>query len=137
MSSRPDSQSGFTLVEVLVAITVLAVGLVMVVQAMGRTQQALRVSENLAIASQITDEQLTLVELTARERGSAGYGADGRETFPGREYEWQSRVKPFRHSTIKDETKLEMVMSFVQWKESGIQKDMSGSSLVFNRTRKT
>jgi type II secretion system protein I len=128
-----SSQRGFSLVEVLMAITVLSVGLVVVVQAMGRTQQALRLSENLALSSQIADEQMTRLELKAREKGNT-YGDDGRASFPGREFEWSSRLQPYQHFTIQDETKINQSSMEVRWKEAGSDRNLRAYSLILKRS---
>lgn len=134
--AKAKSQKGFTLIEVLMAITCLAVGLVLIVQAMGRTQQALRLSENLSLAAQAAEEQIVRLELHARERGVPGFGSQGEEKYPGREYEWKTRVEGYSGAAVKDGTVLTQVTAEVDWKESGIGKNLRVSTLVMDRGKK-
>ena len=132
------NSSGFTLIEVLIAITILATGLVLVVEGMGRTEQALRVSHNLINAAETAEGQLIQSELEVRQEHKLTSRADqGTEKFPGREFVWHKEVKPFRHETVKDETKLNEVDVRVEWREGGRgQNWLSLSSIILNQEKK-
>ncbi len=127
------NNKGFTLVEVLTAVTVLAVGLVLVVQAMGRTQQAVRLSENLTAASHIAEEQITRLKLADRERGKPGYGEDGKQEYLGREFSWASSVEPFTRADVHEEDQISQISAEVKWQEAGVEKNLRAVSLVTHR----
>ena len=133
---RLSTSVGFTLIEVLVAISILAVGLVLVVQAMGRTQLALRLSENVIRASYIAEEEMVKKELKVRELGRVVFGGEkGKREFPGRVMEWESSMRPFQHSSMKEESRLNKLTVKVDWKESARQNNLEIQTLVLNRRK--
>ena len=136
MCSR-NNQRGFTLIEVLIAILILACGLVLVIEGMGRTEQAIRVSQNLVAASQTAEAELVASEIEVRERHSLHAGNEsGREKAPGREYAWQKKISPYTDETIKDETKLNQVDVQVDWKEGARGTNtLKLSSIILNREK--
>jgi type II secretion system protein I len=76
---------GFTLVEALVAIAILATGLMLVIEGMGRTEQALRIADNLVTASQIAEKKLIETELDILELHRLSMKTEeGKEKLPGR-----------------------------------------------------
>ena len=127
---------GFTLVEVLVAISILAIGLVLVVQAMGRTQLAIRLSENLVRASYIAEEKMVRMELKVRDLGRAAFGGEsGKEEFPGRVFEWQSTIRHFEQSSMDDESRLNKLSVNIDWQESSRQKNLEVQTLSLNKRK--
>jgi prepilin-type N-terminal cleavage/methylation domain-containing protein len=133
---RAESQSGFSLVEVLVAIVILSTGFVFVAQAMGRTQEALRISQNLLKASQIAEERLAELEVQLREFGTVSSASKfGEEKFPGnRNYSWSQRVSPHYGKGVEDATRISQGNITVAWKEGVRENKESLSSLL--KTRK-
>ena len=129
---------GFTLIEVLIAIVILATGLVLIVEGMGRSQQVLRISENLFTASQIAEEKLAELHLEMRDRHKLNFGSDqGREQFPGRIFNWAKTVHTYSDKTIEDETKLNQADISVEWNEGPArQNKLELSSLILNREKK-
>lgn len=131
------NNKGFTLIEVLVAIVVLAVGLVLVAEAMGRTQQAMRISENLITASRLAEEKVTEAELDVLQYHKLqSSSADGTERFPGRQFVWRRTIAPFTHSTIEDETKANIVLTAVEWREGRRKNQLDLSTVVLNQDKK-
>ena len=115
---------GFTLIEVLIAIVILATGLVMIMTAMGNTQQALRISENMITASQILDEQFvkTEMELISSKKLSSGHN-EGRIKLPGREFLWTREVRPYQEEGLKDETRMNQVEMAILWQDGPVRKN--------------
>ncbi len=131
------NERGFTLVEVLIAIVILSVGLVPVVQAMGRTQQAMNVSQNLITASLIAEERIREAELRLREEKTLRFGSDqGEERFPGRTFSWNRNIAPFQDITVKDQTRINQVTAKVSWKESGKVSTLELPFVAMNREKK-
>lgn len=132
------SERGFTLVEALVAIVILASGLVLVAEGMGRTQQAFRISEHLAAASLLGQEKMAEWEMELEQFRKLRSGTDqGREKIGDREYTWEKAVRPYRHKSIKDTTKLNQADVLFQWKEGrGRSGRLELSSLFLNREKK-
>jgi type II secretion system protein I len=131
------NQRGMTLVEVLAAVAILACGLVLVVEGMGRTQQAMRVSENLVSAAMIAEETLAGADLKLRESRKLSSGQEqGTIEFPGRKYGWTQSTRPYKHESIKDETKLNVVSADITWKEASREGKITAASLFLNREKK-
>lgn len=131
------SPQGFTLIEVLVAVIILAFGLVLVAEGMSRTEQAFRISQNLVIASQIADEKLMDSEIEVRQRHKLRYSFDSdKDKFPGKSFDWKREIRGFSHETIRDETKLNRVDVTLDWKDGPVRKnEKSFSTLIMNREK--
>lgn len=82
---------GFTLIEVLIALAVLAVGLVALVQAGGQRADNVRHLENRTLATWIADDRLTAMRL-AGEWPSAGTD-EGEREMAGRTWYWEAEVE--------------------------------------------
>lgn len=118
------------------AILILASGLVLVIEAMGRTQQAVRVSENLVKASRIAEQQFVASQLQVLQEHGLDAGSDsGDVRFPGRRFNWTKKITPYTDPTIKDETKLNQVEVSVRWEEAGKDHSLKLSSLILNREK--
>lgn len=133
MCSHSDSQ-GFTLIEVLVAIIILAVGLVLVAQVMARTQQAMGISRNLLSASMIAEERVREAELRLREYHKLSSSSEqGDEQVLARKYHWSLEVRPFHHASIEDQTRINQVITEVRWKEAGREDHLQLPFVAMNR----
>lgn len=127
---------GFSLVEVLVAVSILSIGLVFIVQSMGRTQQALRLSENISRAAYIAEEQLVKMELKVRELERASFGGEsGRVEFPGRVMNWTSGVNVFRDASLQDQSRANKLGVLVEWQESSRKNNLEVQTMVLDRKK--
>lgn len=129
---------GFTLVEVLVSTVILASALVLIVQNLARTQEALRISRNLVFASGIGVNKLSSIELEQRERLSLGVQHDqGKEMLSGNVFQWESDVLPYQNEDILDETLLNQGQVSVRWLDGKArQNDIQFTALFLNRDKK-
>ena len=129
---------GFTLVEALVAIVILACGLVVVAEGMGRTQQAFRISQNLVGAGILAQEKMAELEMELETLHKLRSSSDqGKEKNAEREYAWTETVRPYKHKSIKDTTKLNQASLVFQWKEGrGRAGKLELSSLLLNKEKK-
>ena len=138
LRSAVCSPKGFTLIEVLIAILILATGMVLVIEGMGRTEQAIRVSQNLVTASMIASDQLVKSQLEVREKHKLSSGSDqGSERLPGRNFHWEKKVGPYSDESLEDQTKLNQVDVEVRWKEGSRGENLLKlSSIILNREKK-
>lgn len=130
-------EQGFSLIEVLVAVSILAVGLVFIVQSMAHTQQALRLSENISRAAYIAEEELVKMEIKVREFERASFGGEsGKVESPGRLLEWESRVNVFNHESLKDQSRANKLAVFVEWRESNRRNNLEVQTMTIDRKKK-
>ncbi len=128
------SSRGFTLIEVLIAISILAIGLVLVVQSMGSTQLALRLSENVIRASYIAEEQMVKMELKVRELERLAFGGQsGKVEFPGRIMQWESGAEHFDDRSIKNNSRVNKLYVKVDWKETLRQETFQIQTLILDK----
>ncbi|MBN1687889.1 MAG: type II secretion system minor pseudopilin GspI [Candidatus Omnitrophica bacterium] len=131
-----NKSSGFTLIEVLVAIVILAIGLVSVIEGMARTEQAFRISQNLVISSEILEQKMTESELEVRQFHQLRTGQDkGKEQFLGQEFSWVKEVRPYVDESISDATKLNQVTIRIQWKEGSRRNNWNATTIIANREK--
>jgi type II secretion system protein I len=132
----PRSEKGFTLIEVLVAVAILATGLVLIVEGMGRSQQAIRIAENLVAASFVAEQQIVKSEMEVRSEHDLSFNSDrGKEKNLGRQFEWEKITQPYTDKAMEDETKVNEVAVTVEWKEAHRNNLMKVSSLILNREK--
>lgn len=130
------SPPGFTLVEVLVAVLILGFGLVLVIEAMGRTQHALRISKNLMLASQLAENQIVEKEMELRQDYKLRSGMDtGKIELPGRIFNYENSVNVFRAENIIDETKLSRFDVKFNWSEGTRKNELVVATLLLNREK--
>ena len=92
-----DAQRGFTLLEVLVALAVLATSMGAVIQAVGEYTRNQAYLRDRTFAEWVARNQLLAVQLEQRwpsvgqEKGDAELPAESGD-FPGREWRWEMQV---------------------------------------------
>ena len=130
---------GFSLIEVLVATIILATALVLLTQAMGRSQHVLRIAQNKVIASHLAEDKLTDLEISVRQYHELRFGSErGKHEPPGKLFNWEQRVQTYvQDAGIKDKTKMNLVESRVVWNDGPARKDqMILTSLILNKGKK-
>ena len=99
------SNKGFTLVEVLLAVTILAVGIIGVLRAYATSVNALEVSQENIDAVCLLKEKMAEIEQAGLEQGGIPQGVSSGEfegSFEG--FEWESEVKPSRVDGLNEIT---------------------------------
>jgi type II secretion system protein I len=132
------SERGFTLIEVLVAIVVLASRFFFVAQALARPQQTLRISQNLLKAGLIAEERLAETEIKLREsRKLSTSSQNGEEKFPGnRQFRWTQNISPYYGKGIEDQTRLNQVDILVEWNDGPARESQEKmSTILMNRPK--
>lgn len=132
------SQEGFTLVEVLIAVVILAVGLLLVVESLSRGQQELRASDYLTQASMLAEDKLAETEIRVRQyhRLQAGQEQGVWSQF-GKNIPWLVKVEAYHHESVIDETKLNKVTVDLNWMEGSSRRaGLLLESLLINRDKK-
>ena len=124
--------------EVLIAILILATGLVSIIQGLGRTQQGLKVSQNLVRVSQIAGERLTEAELELYDDRKLSTSQDqGVERMPGLKLDWNRSIGVYSGKGIEDETKLNRVDLTLAWAEGASRQNrLMLSTILLNRPKK-
>jgi type II secretion system protein I len=122
--STTGNRSGFTLIEVLVAVTILSIGVVAIMQAFSVSLDALRRSHDVVRASDVMREQLAEAEMTAILGQKLDPVYQGRETAPEGGMVWQTTVVPVPDASVsdlpglKEEIQLQRVLVKV-WRDTG------------------
>ena len=131
------NSAGFTLLEVLIAVIIFSTGLVLVVEAMGRTQQAIGISQNLIAACGIAQEKITESQLRVLERHKLEKTSEeGKEKLLSRDFAWEKKTRAFQDPTIRDETKLNQVDIRVAWSEGARHNLLNLSAIILNHEKK-
>ncbi len=114
----PRNDGGFTLIEVLIAIVIIATGLVLIVEGMGRSQEAIGISQNLITASRLAEEKMTDIGLDVQQRHSPYPGMEkGTERDGGRVFGWTKQTAAYADPSIEDQSKMNQSEVTVKWKE--------------------
>ncbi len=129
---------GFTLIEVLIAIVIISCSLVLMVEGMGRSQEAIGISKNLITAGRIAEEKLMELELEARQgRFIRTSSEKGREIVSGRVFNWTRQIGVYPDPSIEDQSKMNEASAGVEWKEGPVRKNkLEISTLFLNREKK-
>lgn len=91
------TDSGFSLVEMLAALVVLAIAGLALVQALTQSARAASLAEDRALAALAAENVLAGWRL---ERAGTPRAASGRYAFAGRDYEWRIVVSPTQESGL-------------------------------------
>jgi general secretion pathway protein I len=99
MVRRHRRCEGFTLLEVLVALSILAIGLGAAIRAVSATTDTVAALHDRRLASWVAQNQLALLHAT-RHWPSAGE-TDGETTMDGSRFAWRMRVEAFGQSRFR------------------------------------
>ena len=89
MNTSGNKQYGFSLLEILVAFTILAMGLAVILQIFGRGNQTTQLTQEYALATQIAESRLAQL---AEYESIEGLSTTGRELD---RYQWSLSVLPY------------------------------------------
>ncbi len=140
MAGKKD-KGAFTLVELLVAAAVIAVGMVYVLGAFGRCMTALTTSERMVTATFLLNNKLWRLDEIYRLNQGAEEGTDtGQFTEPYDRFEWTQSTTTisadvgddFNQTTILREAFLEETVR-VSWKQGRATRDISVTRYVPRR----
>ena len=119
MTSRTGNRRGLTLVEVLIAITILAAGAPLLLQALAKGAQVLASARYRAAAHAFTAAKLADIELAARE-GALPSKTAGAFLQAGQRYEWAIHAEP-----VAEDPALQTVTLTVGWRQGPHQYESS------------
>ena len=129
---------GFSLIEVLIAIVVIATGLVLIVEGMTRSQEAIGIANNLVVAGRLAEEKLTELEMQVLQGDILRSSSEGgTERVNGRSFSWTQQVRVYQDPLIEDQTKMNQAEAHVQWKEGAFrQNKFTLATLLLNPEKK-
>lgn len=126
--SRPSS--GFTLVELLVAVVVIAVGMVFVLGALGQCMNALTTAQKTARANYLLSQKIWSIDEERQLNGGSQEGAwNGIFEEPYADYNWTDEVRmideDFGNETVFIQKYLNEETLKVVWRQGRAGKDIS------------
>ena len=122
MNSRLSAQDGFTLLEVMVALAIVATVLVALLGLQSRTIGLGDRQQKVTQATMLAQERMTEVELAAEAGNSDEEGVFAK---PFEIYRWQVRFEPTPLAAINQ------VTVTVAWGEAGSNEEVSLTSFLF------
>jgi len=100
MTSATGRRPGFTLVEVLVSVSILSLGAVTVMQALGRAAAAVAVAEARSQAHQFCVSRMGEVELSVRTGKTLEESDSGSFQEEGRQFFWSLTAAPPKENPL-------------------------------------
>ncbi len=122
MNSRGQQESGFTLLEVMIALVIVATVLVSLLGLQARTISMGDRQQKLTRATMLAQERMTEIEIA--DTGS-GRDDEGRFEEPFALYRWQVKYNPTPLASVSE------VTVTVAWGEEGSNEDVSLTSFLF------
>jgi type II secretion system protein I len=122
------SLPGFTLVEAMLAITILCVGIVMILKSFFSVAGAFGYTQDRLAAIGFLDAKMAEMKEAAVTGGEPAVEmSEGKEARAGKEFSWAVNLSSVKYGG-KELSRLKEARIDIFWKESGIQKN---ESLVF------
>ena len=128
--SKIKSSSGFTLVEILVSVTILSVGSVAILQALAQTAAALSAAEHRRQAVQISSSKLAEAVLALRSGQEMEEHNGGTIRSGGESMTWNLNV-----AGEKERPRIKQISLIVEWKD-GDQLRQHQLETVLRRVRR-
>jgi type II secretion system protein I len=119
-------ESGFTLIEILVTLTILTLTMPALVRSFGQAQREQALSQNNTTALYLLKYQMALIE----SEGFPDIGSDNGEFGEGSRYTWNSEITDVESEEIEG---LRSINLTVIWQEQGKEKSISVATLVSDR----
>ncbi len=124
----------FTLIEVMLAVTILAVGLVMVVRSYATSMQAIKVSQNLAIANLLLEKKIwEWQEKKSRAEEGSLEEEEGSFTAPFDDFSYEVSFIEQEDLPLAYEGRLYKGLFEVSWQQR--KRKHSTSSVTFLRSK--
>jgi competence protein ComGC len=124
-----------TLIELMVTVSILAIGIVGVIRALLTVASALNYSENRVISSQVFESQiLKLYELSLEGEDSLETSYGGEVAIDQKTFKWMTNLAPFVYLGEEVEDLKEVDLS-VSWQEAGGERKDSIIFYLFARDR--
>ncbi len=129
--SRSKYNTGFTLLEVMIAVSILVMFLVPILGAMTQGLQSVTSSKNRTLATQLARNMMTEIELAPfPEFEGADQGDFGSDYG---DYSWRTQMfEPPELAILKDQFGIQTMEVHLEviWDESGAQKSLEISTLL-------
>lgn len=125
-------KKGLSLVELMVAVSILCVGIVLVIRSFLTAMAALEHSQNKISAIHFLEKKMAELEQKAIEEGGIESGSErDRTQINSRPAEWNFQIAPITIDEATDE--VNEVMLTVSWKEGNINKDAVLATYLVNK----
>jgi len=122
-SGQPSGQPGFTLLEVVIALLIVATVLVSLLGLQARTINAADRQQKLTMATMLAQQQMSETELNYAANQS---GDEGTFEPPYDNYRWQVEFNTTPLAAVRE------VTVTVAWGEAGSNEDVTLTSFLFN-----
>ena len=119
-------ENGFTLIEILVTLTILTLTMPAIVRTFGQAQREHALSENKTTALYLLKYQMALIE----SEGFPEIGSESGEFGEGSRYTWTSEITDVESEEIEG---LRSINLTVIWQEQGKEKSISVATLMSDR----
>lgn len=132
---RNNKSRAFTLVELLVAVAVIAVGMVFVLGALSRCMTSLLTAQKMVTASYLLNQKIGEIDLAYQQNNGSEEGAWG-DVFaaPHEEFNWTQNVSriaaDFGNDTVLIQENLNEEVVKVLWKQARVGRDISVTRYV-------
>ena len=142
---RENSLAGFTLVEIMVAVSILSLGIVLVVRSFLNVASVLDTNQNRILAMQLLEARMVELELKAREEPGIEPQSKQEEAQVGlREAVYKLEITPLdieellvKQEEGKEEEGINEVKLGVSWQEGSINKDVLLVTYLKNKKTKS